>query len=111
MNNFLVLGETDEKRPLILTEAERACGVHLLGAPGSGKSKAMQHMIQQDIINGTGVVAILMALCMTRSWPSVRTIASGGRSTPSMSRAATTCWGSTRSPNVRAIRARASRVA
>ncbi len=41
-----------------LTEEERATGMHVIGAPGTGKSKFLEHCIRQDIREGRGVCVI-----------------------------------------------------
>ena len=66
----LFLGFTDdrehptdepERRPSVrvhLTEDERATGVHVIGAPGTGKSKFLEHCIRDDIRHGRGLCLI-----------------------------------------------------
>lgn len=53
----LVIGTirgTDE--PFILTPSIRFTGVHMMGAPGSGKSKEVEHIARYDIRNGHGLL-------------------------------------------------------
>lgn len=63
MTRPLFLGLTDDrrrptdepiahKRAFTLTEDQRATGMHVIGAPGSGKSKFLEHCIRQDIRAG-----------------------------------------------------------
>ena len=49
---------TGELRGVWLTEEERAAGMHIIGAPGSGKSKFLEHCIRDDIRNRRGLCLI-----------------------------------------------------
>jgi len=44
--------------PLILTPSARSTGVHIMGAPGSGKSKLLEHIGRYDIRSGNGLLVI-----------------------------------------------------
>lgn len=52
--------ETDgsRQRRLFLDPKERATGMHVIGSPGSGKSKFLEWLIRQDIDAGHGVALI-----------------------------------------------------
>lgn len=55
----ILVGHTlDESTPLSLTPDQRACGVHVVGAPGSGKSKLLEMMIRADLRRGAGGMLI-----------------------------------------------------
>lgn len=70
MSYPLFLGFTDDReRPtdttranptvrVNLSEEERATGLHVIGAPGTGKSKFLEHLIRQDIREGRGLCLI-----------------------------------------------------
>lgn len=47
--------EAPSQRKLFLDPAERATGMHVIGSPGSGKSKFLEWLIRQDIDAGHGV--------------------------------------------------------
>lgn len=43
---------------LMLSPSQRATGLHVIGAPGSGKSKAVEQLARQDIESGHAVIVI-----------------------------------------------------
>lgn len=51
----LALGTTRRRRTLALTDEERSRHVHIVGASGTGKSKLLEALIQQDILVGRGL--------------------------------------------------------
>lgn len=46
-----VLGYDGENQPVTLTEEDRESHIHILGAPGEGKSKFIELLVRQDIGN------------------------------------------------------------
>jgi len=55
----LILGyNKDTGRPVYIDEKERATHMQVIGSTGEGKSKFLEHMIRQDIINGNGLCLI-----------------------------------------------------
>lgn len=50
----ILVGHAPDGAPIYLTPDQRSTGVHIVGAPGSGKSKAMEAMIRQDLRYGAG---------------------------------------------------------
>lgn len=66
MEKPLFLGLTDDrehptdqpagrKQPFVLSESQRLTGMHVIGGPGSGKSKFLEHCIRQDLDERRGV--------------------------------------------------------
>ena len=55
---MLHIGTSRDGKPVLLTEAERARHIHVLGAIGTGKSKLLEAMIRQDIARGRGLCLI-----------------------------------------------------
>ncbi len=51
----LLLGHARAGEAVNLGEEERARHVHVIGSPGTGKSKALEYWIRQDILAGRGV--------------------------------------------------------
>lgn len=51
----IVLGQAEGGRKIILPQSVRQYGMHIIGAPGRGKSKLMEWLIRQDILNGEGL--------------------------------------------------------
>lgn len=49
---------SERRQRLYLDDDDRKLGFHLIGAPGRGKSKLLEHMIRQDILAGRGVCLI-----------------------------------------------------
>jgi hypothetical protein len=54
-NAPLFLGRSRSGEAIPLMESERARHVHVIGSPGTGKSKALEYWIRQDILAGRGV--------------------------------------------------------
>ena len=54
----IVLGGDDAGAPIVLSERARLEHTHVIGAPGGGKSKFLEHCIRQDVIAGRGVCVI-----------------------------------------------------
>lgn len=55
----LVLGfDKATKDPVVLDDATRATSLHIVGAPGTGKTKLIEHLIRSDIRAGKGVCLI-----------------------------------------------------
>lgn len=54
----LSLGRTQNGRSLILTEEERNTHLHVVGGSNRGKSKLLESLIRQDIIEGRGLCLI-----------------------------------------------------
>jgi hypothetical protein len=52
---MLEIGTTRRGKPVHLTDKERSRHIHVLGSIGTGKSKLLEHMIQQDIARGRGL--------------------------------------------------------
>jgi hypothetical protein len=55
---FLNGKESAAPRRLYLRDRDRRLGLHIIGAPGSGKSKFIEHLIRQDIKAGRGLCFI-----------------------------------------------------
>ncbi|HTT98823.1 MAG TPA: hypothetical protein VMF58_12290 [Rhizomicrobium sp.] len=55
---MLTIGTTREGSPIRLTDKERARHIHVVGSIGTGKSKLLEYMIQQDIAVGRGLCLI-----------------------------------------------------
>ena len=45
----------DDGEPLFLSEKVRATHMQVIGASGTGKTKFLEHLIRQDILNGRGL--------------------------------------------------------
>ena len=54
----LVVGTTRRNKQVMLTEDDRECHIHIVGASGRGKSKLLESMIRQDILAGRGLCLI-----------------------------------------------------
>lgn len=52
------LGTTRKGSPVSLTEEERSTHLHVIGGSGRGKSKLLEHLIRQDIIERRGLCLI-----------------------------------------------------
>ena len=52
------LGRAADGKPVYLPEKYRSSHMHVLGASGRGKSKFLEHLIRQDVLNGNGVCII-----------------------------------------------------
>ena len=52
------LGTTRNGEPITLNREERSWHMQVIGAPGRGKSKLLERMIRQDIVNGNGLCLI-----------------------------------------------------
>ena len=55
---MLKIGTTSNGELILITDAERARHVHVVGAVGTGKSKLLESMIRQDIVNRRGLCLI-----------------------------------------------------
>lgn len=93
MPNSIVVGRQGRKE-IRLTPKQRSTHLHVIGNSGMGKSKALEHMIRQDIKAGHGVILIdphgtlydkLVSWLALYNWHEHRTIhlvdPSGGQST------------------------------
>lgn len=59
MTSNLFLGTESEKgNRVFLTPSDRSTHVHIIGSTGTGKSKLMEHMIREDIIESRGLCLI-----------------------------------------------------
>jgi hypothetical protein len=56
--NHLVLGKTREGRTVTLPPRVRTTHMQVIGASGTGKTKFLENMIRQDILNGHGLCLI-----------------------------------------------------
>lgn len=55
----LILGyNKDTGQPVYIDEKERSTHMQVIGSTGEGKSKFLEHMIRQDIMNGNGLCLI-----------------------------------------------------
>lgn len=54
----MFLGKTEEGRPVYITPEDRKTHMQIIGSTGEGKSKFMEHMIREDILNGNGLCLI-----------------------------------------------------
>lgn len=54
----ILLGETRRGSPIYLSPEARATHMHVLGASGRGKSKFLEHLIREDIRQGSGLCLI-----------------------------------------------------
>ena len=70
-----VLGRTSSGRVVRVSEPERARHMHVIGSPGTGKSKLLEYLIRQDILAGRGLCLLdphgylyddLVAWCASR---------------------------------------------
>jgi hypothetical protein len=50
-NDLLIATSMDGGKPLMLTKQQRSRHLYVTGSTGSGKSKFLEHLIRQDIIN------------------------------------------------------------
>ena len=56
MSRGLVLGyDKTARRDVFMDDATRATSLHIVGAPGTGKTKLIEHLIRTDIRGGKGV--------------------------------------------------------
>lgn len=55
---MLTIGTTRRGKKVELSDKERARHVHVLGSVGTGKSKLLEYMIQQDIAAGRGLCLV-----------------------------------------------------
>lgn len=53
-----ILGSTGSGVTVSVCESERARHMHVIGSPGTGKSKLLEYLIRQDILAGRGVCLI-----------------------------------------------------
>jgi hypothetical protein len=59
MKHLTSLGTTGaDRKQLLLPELVRSTHMHVIGAPGQGKSKFLEHLIREDILNGEGLCLI-----------------------------------------------------
>lgn len=59
MSRGLVLGfDKSTRRPVFMDDATRATSLHIVGAPGTGKTKLIENLIRADIRDGKGVCLI-----------------------------------------------------
>lgn len=59
MKRLVSLGTTGgDRKKLLLPEIVRSTHMHVLGAPGQGKSKFLEHLIREDILNGQGLCLV-----------------------------------------------------
>src|SRR5438128_2057983 len=54
----IVLGRNQGGAPVLLPEQLRLQHAHVIGTTGSGKTKFLEHCIQQDIASGRGVCVV-----------------------------------------------------
>jgi hypothetical protein len=54
----VILGRDSSGEPFAISDETRTRSLHVIGAPGSGKSMGMFHLLKQDILNGTGVLLL-----------------------------------------------------
>ena len=54
----ILLGHTKDGEPVYMDPKTRATHMHIVGGTGRGKSKLMEDMIRQDILNGNGLCLI-----------------------------------------------------
>ena len=52
------LGKTSGGRPLYTNPKTRSTHMQIIGSTGEGKSKFMEHLIREDILNGNGICLI-----------------------------------------------------
>ena len=58
MGKGLILGHTSDGTPIYLTPKQRSLHMQVVGASGRGKSKFIEGMIRQDILNNNGLCLI-----------------------------------------------------
>ncbi|MGZ8889750.1 MAG: type IV secretory system conjugative DNA transfer family protein, partial [Halobacteriota archaeon] len=57
------------RRPIYIDDETRTTSLHIIGAPGTGKTKFIEHLVREDIRRGSGVMLIdphghlFMSLC------------------------------------------------
>ncbi len=56
--NSIVVGKAKDGQELLLPDSSRKLHTHIVGASGRGKSKFVEHLIRQDIINNKGLCLI-----------------------------------------------------
>jgi hypothetical protein len=55
----VVLGrDLSTGQPFAIPDETRSRSLHMIGAPNSGKSMAMFHLLKQDFLNGTGILLL-----------------------------------------------------
>jgi len=54
----LTLGKTRSGKPALLSETERSTHLHIVGGSSRGKSKLLESLVRQDIIEGRGLCLI-----------------------------------------------------
>lgn len=57
-NPFLLGHDRTTGEPVIMPDDVRKTSLHVIGAPNTGKSKFLEGLLQQDILNGEGVCLI-----------------------------------------------------
>lgn len=55
MSRGFVLGYDHARKPVFMDDATRATSLHIVGAPGTGKTKLIENLIRSDIRDGKGV--------------------------------------------------------
>ena len=58
MARALTLGKTRRGKPAFLSETERSTHLHIVGGSSRGKSKLLESLVRQDIIEGRGLCLI-----------------------------------------------------
>lgn len=58
MSRPLTLGKTRSGKPAVLSETERSTHLHIVGGSSRGKSKLLESLVRQDIIEGRGLCLI-----------------------------------------------------
>lgn len=46
------------RRPIFIDDETRTTSLHIIGAPGTGKTKFIEHLVREDIRRGSGVMLI-----------------------------------------------------
>ena len=70
MPRGLVLGfDKTTKRPVYMDDAARATSLHIVGAPGTGKTKLIEHLIRADIRDPAGDTVARIAVTWRLSPP------------------------------------------
>jgi len=54
----ILLGHTEQRQPVYIDPQTRRTHLHIIGSTGEGKSKLMEHLIRQDILNNDGLCLI-----------------------------------------------------